>query len=77
VEQNVEENHGMVSEQIFLNNNALVSDGKQACPPPDHPAEDSSHSSKLEEPTQDLIPFKKARVSIRARSEAPLVLYIN
>jgi len=70
----MEENHVMVSEQKIMNN-ALVSDGKQACPP-DHPAEDSSHSSKLEEPAQDLIPFKKARVSIRARSEAPLVLYI-
>ncbi|KAL5060773.1 hypothetical protein RYX36_032377 [Vicia faba] len=72
---NMEANHVMKSSEQKTMNDALVSVGKQGCPP-DHAAKDvvecsSSHSSKTLE--QDLTHFRKARVSIRARSEAPMI----
>ncbi|XP_058749697.1 probable WRKY transcription factor 47 [Vicia villosa] len=72
---NMEANHVMESSEQKIMNDASVSDGKQVCPS-DHSAKDvvecsSSHSSKTSE--QDLTHFRKARVSIRARSEAPMI----
>ncbi|CAL5194917.1 unnamed protein product [Lathyrus oleraceus] len=72
---NMEANHVMESSEQKTMNDASVSDGKQACLS-DHIAKDvvecsSSHSSKTFE--QDLTHFRKARVSIRARSEAPMI----
>ncbi|MCI47132.1 WRKY transcription factor, partial [Trifolium medium] len=49
-----------------MNDAISVSDEKQACPTAEDVVEQSSKTSE-----QDL-PFRKARVSIRARSEAPL-----
>lgn len=66
-------------------NDASVSDEKQACSN-HHPAKEevserssSNTISKLEEhsKTSDQEPpFRKARVSVRARSEAPMVLLL-
>ncbi|KAJ1397982.1 WRKY domain [Sesbania bispinosa] len=44
--------------------------GKQACPPAEESSSLSWDSSKLQE---SKIPFRKTRVSVRARSEAPLI----
>ncbi|KEH24448.1 probable WRKY transcription factor 47 isoform X2 [Medicago truncatula] len=70
--EQITKSYSQLQAQLFITLQKQKPNHGQACPH-DHPAEDSSHSSKLEEPTQDLIPFKKARVSIRARSEAPLI----
>lgn len=61
--------------------------GKRACPEDDFDRSSQSWSSskspKLQESkprdeqVADQIPFRKARVSVRARSEAPLVLFLT
>lgn len=67
--EQITKSYSQLQAQLFITLQKQKPNHGQACPP----AEDFSHSSKLEEPTQDLLPFKKARVSIRARSEAPLI----